>query len=92
MLAFGVDLVHTQTKRVSGRVEEDSEGRAGLVIMFGSPEFEDLGLGGVEIIDHDIEVHLLRGTLTWPLRRREFLHLLEAQTLTVVRADLSPIG
>ena len=51
---------------MAGRVEEDPERRAGLVLVLGRAELEHRRLGGVEVVDHDVEVHLLRHVLAGP--------------------------
>jgi hypothetical protein len=39
---------------------------------------QDARLGGFEVIDHDIEVHLLRPVRVWPLGRLEVRRELES--------------
>src|SRR5579859_2651651 len=66
-----------QAERVAGRVEEDPEGLARLVLVLGRAEREHLRLGGVEVVDDHVEVHLLRHLLSRPLRRGIVRYLLE---------------
>jgi hypothetical protein len=61
------------------------------VLVLRRAEFEHLDLGGVEVLDHDVEVHLLGDLLPGPARRRVALHLLKADGLAVVRTDLGPV-
>src|SRR5215510_10639360 len=86
------ESVHAETEGVPRRVEEYPEGCAGLVRMLGRAEIEHRRLGGVEVVDDHIEMHLLGHLLTRPPRRGIVLHLLEGDALAVVRADLSPVG
>src|SRR5262249_30737946 len=86
------ESVHAETEGVPRRVEEHPEGCAGLVRMLGRAEIEHRRLGGVEVVDDHIEMHLLGHLLTRPPRRGIVLHLLEGDALAVVRADLSPVG
>ncbi len=51
--------VHTKTEGVTCRVQEDPEGRTGLVRMFGRSEINHCRLGGIEVVNDHIEVHLL---------------------------------
>jgi hypothetical protein len=66
---------------MAGRVEEDAKRCPRL--MFGSrrAEFEHCLLRRIEIVDHDVDVHLLGHVLAWPLRRPELLDTLEADAL-----------
>ncbi len=75
-----------------GRVEEHPEGRAGLVLVLDCAESQHGCLGGVEIVDDHVEMHLLRNVLARPGGQSVGLHLLEGDALAVVRADLCPVG
>ena len=75
---------------MAGRVEEHPEGRARLVLVLGRPQLEHRGLGVVEVVDHHVEVHLLRHVLARPHRRAVVGHRLEPQALAVVGADVDP--
>ena len=76
---------------MTGRVEEDSERGAGLELRPNGTELEHGPLPGVEIVDHDIEVHLLGDVLARPLRCPEVVDTLEADALITGRvADLAP--
>ena len=75
---------------MSGGVEEDAERRARLVLVLGRAEREHGRLGRVEVVDHDVEVHLLRHVLARPPGRGEALDLLEADALRGGVADLAP--
>src|SRR4051794_4598420 len=81
-----------EAERVSGRVQEHPERRAGLMLVQRRAELEHRGLPGVEVVDDDVEVHLLRHLLPRPLGRGVALDLLEADALPVVGADLGPAG
>jgi hypothetical protein len=72
------------------RVEEHPEGCTGLVLVPGRAESEHRCLGGVEVVDDHVEVHLPRHLLSRPYRRSVGLHLLEGDARTELRADLSP--
>src|SRR5215831_2418841 len=86
------ESVHAETEGVPRRVEEHPEGCTRLVLMLGRAEIEHRRLGGVEVIDDHVEMHLLGYLLSRPSRRGIALHLLEGDALTVLRADLSPVG
>jgi hypothetical protein len=45
---------------MTGRVEEHAEGRARLVLVLGRAELKHGRLACVEVLDHHVEVHLLR--------------------------------
>jgi hypothetical protein len=49
-----------------GRVEEHPEGGAGLVLVPGRAEFGHRRLGGVEVVDDDVQMHLLGHLLSGP--------------------------
>ena len=51
--------VHAEAEGVTCRVEEDPAGCAGLMRVFGCAELEHGRLGGIEVVDNHIEVHLL---------------------------------
>lgn len=74
------------------RVEKDPEGRPRLVLVLSCPEFEHSRLAGLKVINHDVKMHLLRHVLTGPVRRRVVIDPLERDALTVVRANVRPIG
>src|SRR3954447_14719455 len=82
---------HAETERVPGRIEEHAEARARLVLVLRRAEFEHRGLRGVEVVDDDVDVHLLRHLLAGPARRRVVLDLLEPDRVAVVRLDLGPV-
>jgi len=67
---------------VPGRVEEHPEVRARLVLVLGGAELQHLGLGGVEVVDVHVEMHLLGHLLGRPSRRGVALHLLSPDKLT----------
>ena len=75
---------------MAGGVEEDPEGRAGLMRMLGRAQLEHGGLGNIEIVDDHVDVHLLGVLLAGPLRRPITLDGLERHRVAVVRADLPP--
>ena len=62
------------------------------MLVLGGAEIEHRRLSGIEVVDDDVEMHLLRRLLTRPSWRGIALHLLEGDALTVVRADVSPVG
>jgi hypothetical protein len=76
-----------EAERVPGGVEEDAEGCPGLVLVLGGAKLEDGRLGGVQVVDVDVEVHLLGDVLAGPLRRVEALDPLEADAVAIVGAD-----
>jgi hypothetical protein len=84
--------VQAETEGVPRRVEEHPEGRTGLVLMLSRAKAEHRRLGGVEVVDDHVEMHLLGHLLGRPARRGVGLDLLEGDALTVIRADLSPVG
>lgn len=74
-----------------GRVEEDPEGLARLVLVLHGSEGKNGCFGIIEVIDHDVEVHLLRMLLGRPLGPLVVVDLLEAERLPVLGADLRPV-
>src|SRR5690242_7391800 len=84
--------VQAQAEGVPRRVEEHPEGRAGLVLVLSGTEIEYRRLSGIEVVDDHVEMHLLGHLLTRPSWRDIALHLLEGDALTVVGADVSPVG
>jgi len=91
-LMEGALSVQAQAEGVSRRIEKHPEGCAGLMLVLGRAEVEHRRLGGVEVIDDHVEVHLLRHLLSRPPGWGIPLHLLEGEALTVVRADVGPVG
>jgi len=77
---------------VTCRVQEDPEGRTGLVRMFGRTEFDHCRLGGIEVVNEHVEVHLLGPLLGRPRRRRVTGHLMEGDALAVLSANPSGVG
>ena len=76
---------------MTGGVEEHAERRPGLVLGQGCTEFEHCPFAGVKVVDHDIDVHLLRDVLAGPLRRTELCDALETDALVTRRvANLAP--
>ena len=76
---------------MAGWVEEDAECGAGLVLGAGRAECEHRPFASVEVVDHDVDVHLLGEVLALPLRPPELLDLLEADALIACRvANLAP--
>jgi len=72
-------------------VEEDAERGARLVFGPARTEFEHCMFSGIEVVDHDVHVHLLGDVLARPMRRPELRHALEADALVTCRvADLAP--
>ena len=57
-----------EAERVPGRVEEDPERRAGLVLGPRGTERHDLAFADIEVLDDHVEVHLLRDVLGRPGR------------------------
>jgi hypothetical protein len=62
------------------------------VLVFGSSEGDDGGVGDVEVVDRHVNMHLLRLVLGGPVGRCVALDLLEPDRVAVIRADLSPVG
>lgn len=75
---------------MAGRVEEHRERRTGLMVMLDGAELKHSCLRDIEVIDHDIEMHLLRHCLAGPLWRGEALDLLETQGVAVLGAHGPP--
>ena len=73
------------------RVEEHPERGPRLVVMLGCAQPEDGRFRRVEIVDVDIDVHLLRHLLTRPTRCREPVHFLEADGVAVLGAHRPPV-
>src|SRR5262245_18664605 len=66
---------------MAGGIEEHAKGRARLVFSLRSTEFEHGLFPGIEVVDHDVHVHLLGNILARPHRRPELLDALEADAL-----------
>ena len=81
-----------QTERVPCRVEEDPK-RVGvwLKLGFACTEHDDGSFTGVEIIDVEIEMGLLRMVGTRPDRRLMIGGELECQRRTTIAAELYPV-
>lgn len=77
---------------MTGRVEHDPVGSAGLMRMFGRTEADHGRLGDIEVVDEHIEVHLLGPFLGRPGRRRVTVHPVKGDALAVDSAHRSPIG
>ena len=77
---------------MSSGVEEDPEGRARLMAVLGRAQLEDGRLGNIEVVDIDIDVHLLGRFLPRPLRSRIPVDLLEGDGVAIVGADGPPVG
>jgi hypothetical protein len=74
-----------------GGVEEHAERRPRLVFSAGRAELEHCLFSGIEIVDHDVDVHLLGDVLARPLRWPELCDPLEADALVACRvAHLTP--
>ena len=92
-MAPGRASVHAQAERVTGRVEEDAERRARLVLVLGRTELQHRRLRGVEVVDDHVDVHLLRDLLSRPLRvRGEVADLLELRASRRSRLGRRPTG
>ena len=75
-----------------GRVEEHPERLARLVLVLARTERDDGRLGGIEIGDVEIEVHLLRVLGARPLRRHVVGRELEGQRDAAYRASCTQSG
>src|SRR5580704_14045145 len=84
--------VQAEAEGVPRRVEEHPEGGTGLVLVPGRAEAGHRRLGDVEVVDDDVEMHLLGYLLSRPPGRGIGLHLLEGDALAVLRADMRPAG
>lgn len=72
-------------------VEEHAKCGTWLVLRLGRPERQHRLLSSVEVVDHDVQVHLLRNVLAGPLRPSVLVDPLEADALvTCCVADLGP--
>ena len=72
---------------MTGGVEEHPESRARLVLVLGRAKSEHGRFCGVQVVDRDIEMHLLRDVLARPLRRGEADDLLKPQRVAVLGTD-----
>lgn len=74
-----------ETERVTRGVAEHPEGRLwlviGLMIGLGGAELEDRGFAVIEVVDDDVDVHLLRNVLPGPPGRRVGIDRLEREAL-----------
>ena len=84
--------LQTKAERVTCRIQENSVGRAGLIRMFCRTEIDHCRLGGVEVVNEHVEVHLLGPFLTRPGRRRVISNPMESNALALLRANRSPVG
>ncbi|SEQ34037.1 ABC-type molybdenum transport system, ATPase component/photorepair protein PhrA [Arthrobacter sp. OV608] len=84
-------LAQAEAEWVAGRVKEHPESGSRLVFVLGRAKFEDLCFGCVEVVHHNVEVHLLRYLLARPLRRPVGVHLLETQGIAVIGFDGPPV-
>jgi hypothetical protein len=84
--------VEAEAEGVARRVEEDPEPRARLVVVLRRTEGDDRLLAGVEVVDDDVEVHLLGHVLARPVGRGVGVHALEGEAVPVVGADVGPVG
>ena len=76
---------------MAGRVEEDAERRARLVLRLRGAEAQHVLLAAVEVVDDHVEVHLLRSLLSRPLRRSVVVDRLEGDAVAPVSGpDLHP--
>ena len=73
--------LHAQAEGVPGWVKEHAEGGARLVLVLGRAELKHRRLGGVEVRDHHVEMHLLWSPLSRPVGRRVPLHLLKGDAV-----------
>jgi len=71
-------------------VDEDAEARAGLDVCLAGTQRENLFLGGVEIIDVEVEVGLLWPLAAWPHGRLVIGRELEGECDIAVAAQLYP--
>ena len=84
--------VQTKIEGMTCRVQENPEGRAGLVRMFGRSEIDRCRLGGIEVVNEHVEVHLLGPLLGRPRRRRVASYLMEGDARAVLGAHRSRVG
>lgn len=75
---------------MTGRVEKDPEELTRLLGRLPSTDFEDRRLGSVEVINDDVDVHLLRVGLTGPAGSVVILDLLNADRRPRIGGDLGP--
>lgn len=71
-------------------VEEHPECRTRLMLVFRRAKLEHCCLRDIEVVDHDVDVHLLWDVLARPLRWREVVDLLEAERVPVLGAGGPP--
>src|SRR5699024_11446943 len=79
-----------EAERVAGRVEEDPERLSGLFGGLARTDLDHGRLGGLEVLDDHVEVHLLRMILTRPTGRMVVLDLLDEDRGPGIRGDLGP--
>ncbi len=75
---------------MAGRVEEDPERLSGLFGGLARTDLDHGRLGGLEVLDDHVEVHLLRMILTRPTGRMVVLDLLDADRGPGIGGDLGP--
>lgn len=74
------------------RVQEDSVGRTGLLLVFGCTNIDYCRLGGIKVVNDYIEVHLLRPVLSGPLRRGVTSHPMKGDAPAVASTNRSPVS
>ena len=79
-----------EAERVAGRVEEDPERLSGLFGGLARTDLDHGRLGGIEVLDDHVEVHLLRVILARPTGRVVVLDLLDADRGPGIGGDLGP--
>jgi hypothetical protein len=78
---------------VAGRVEENPEGGARLGLRFSGSQSDGLCLAFVQVLHHEVHMHLLWHGLPGPLGPLVVLHLLEGDAVAaVVGADFGPVA
>jgi hypothetical protein len=83
----------TKAERVAGRIEEDPERLAGLMLRLGRSDRQRRLFAGIEIRDVEVEMQLLGMVTPRPVRRPVILDALEGDCRTAVGAfELSPTG
>ena len=75
---------------MAGGIEEDAEVLSRLFGCLARADVDHGRLGGVEVVDDDIEVHLLRMVLPGPAGSVVVLDLLDADRRPGIRCDLRP--
>lgn len=86
-------LVHAEAEWMPGRVEENPESGTGLRVRFGGTQLDGDLFPFVQVLHHQVQVHLLWYRLARPFWCPVAVHLLKRNAVTsVVGSDFGPVS